>query len=170
MDYKNIIRDVPDYPKPGILFKDITTLWKNPSAFKSSLDELAENYRKMNITKVIGAESRGFIVGAPVAYILGAGFVPVRKKGKLPAGTISESYALEYGEAALEIHQDAIEPGENILIVDDLLATGGTCEAMIRLIRNLGGNTLGAAFLVELEFLHGREKIDAPVFSLIKYE
>jgi adenine phosphoribosyltransferase len=170
MDYKKIIRDVPDYPKPGILFKDITTLWKDPAAFKDSIEELSRRYVGMGIKKVLGAESRGFIVGAVAAYILGVGFVPVRKKGKLPAPVISEKYALEYGEAEIEIHQDAIEKGEKVLIVDDLLATGGTCGAIIKLVEKLGGEVAGAAFLVELEFLKGRGNIDVPVFSLIKFE
>lgn len=170
MDYKKVIRDVPDYPKPGILFKDITTLWKDPAAFKDSIEELSRRYVGMGIKKVLGAESRGFIVGAVAAYILGVGFVPVRKKGKLPAPVITEKYALEYGEAEIEIHKDAIEKGEKVLIVDDLLATGGTCEAIVKLAEKLGGVVVGAAFLVELEFLKGRDKIGVPVYSLIQYE
>ena len=170
MDYKKIIRDVPDYPKPGILFKDLTTLWQDSAAFKESIEQLARQYVGKGIRKVVGAESRGFIVGAVAAYILGVGFVPVRKKGKLPAPVISEKYALEYGEAEIEIHKDAIEKGEKVLIVDDLLATGGTCGAIVKLVEKLGGEVVGAAFLVELEFLKGREKIEVPVFSLIKYE
>jgi adenine phosphoribosyltransferase len=170
MDYKKIIRDVPDYPKPGILFKDLTTLWQDSAAFKESIEQLARQYVGKGIRKVVGAESRGFIVGAVAAYILGVGFVPVRKKGKLPAPVISEKYALEYGEAEIEIHKDAIEKGEKVLIVDDLLATGGTCGAIVKLVEKLGGEVVGAAFLVELEFLKGREQIKVPVFSLIKYE
>ncbi len=170
MDYKPTIREIPDYPKKGILFYDITTLWKDAAAFKSAIDELAAKYAGKGITKVVGAESRGFIVGAPVAYLLGAGFVPVRKKGKLPAEIVSKSYSLEYGEAVIEVHKDAVEKGEKVLFVDDLLATGGTAGAAIELIRSLGGDVVAAAFLVELEFLNGRKLLTGTdVFSLVKY-
>jgi len=171
MDFKSYIRDVPDYPKAGILFKDISTLWKDPKAFKQSIDEVAKHCKKLKkkIDKVVCAESRGFIIGAPLAYLLGAGFVPARKPGKLPAECISKSYALEYGEASVHMHKDAIMKGENVLVVDDLLATGGTCTAMTDLVEQLGGNVVECVFLVELEFLKGREKIKHPVYSLIKY-
>lgn len=171
MDLKAFIRDVPDYPKQGILFKDISTLWKDPKAFKHSIDEIVKHCKKLKvkIDKVVCAESRGFIIGAPVAYLLGAGFVPARKPGKLPAESISKSYALEYGEASVHVHKDAILKGENVLVVDDLLATGGTCNAMADLVEQLGGNVVKCIFLVELGFLKGKEKLKYPVFSLIEY-
>ncbi len=169
MDFKAFIRDVPDYPKPGILFKDITTLWKDPRAFKPSIDALADHLKGKKIDKVLAAESRGFIVGAPLAYILGAGFVPARKPGKLPSHAVSKNYSLEYGEASIHIHSDGIQKGENVLIADDLLATGGTCEAMIRLVEELGGNVVECVFLVELSFLKGRDRLKQSVFSLMTY-
>ena len=169
MDYSSFIRDIPDFPKKGIIFKDITTLLKDPKAMKRSIDDLANEYRDKKIDKVAGAESRGFIFGAAVAYLLDAGFVPIRKPGKLPADTLSKSYSLEYGTATIEIHKDAISKGEKVLIVDDLLATGGTTKAMIDLIRMLGGEIVGCAFLIELEFLNGRNGIDVPIFSLVTY-
>lgn len=171
MDFKASIREIPDYPKKGILFYDISTLWKDPGAFGKSIEELARHCKKskVRIDKVLGAESRGFIVGAPLAYLLGAGFVPARKPGKLPGESISKSYALEYGEASVHVHKDAIRKGENVLIADDLLATGGTCKAMIELVEELGGNVVECVFQVELEFLKGREKIKHPVYSLVQY-
>lgn len=170
MNLKKYIRNVPDFPKPGIQFKDITTLWKDNKAFKESIDLLYQRYRDKKIDKVVGAESRGFIIASPLAYLLNAGFVPVRKKGKLPYRKINVVYELEYGTDSLEMHEDAIQEGENILVVDDLLATGGTMEAIIELVKKLGGNIIEAAFIVELEPLNGRKKIDAPVFSLVKYQ
>ena len=170
MDLKKYIRNVPDFPKEGIQFKDITTLWKNNKAFKESIDLLYERYRDKKIDKVVGAESRGFIVASPLAYLLDAGFIPVRKKGKLPYKKIDVIYELEYGTDILEMHEDAIQKGENVLIVDDLLATGGTMCAIVELVRKLGGKIIETAFIVELEGLKGREKIDVPVFSLVKYE
>ncbi len=169
MDYTSYIRDVKDFPKEGILFKDITTLWKNGEAFKSSIDDLYRHCGGKGIQKVVGAESRGFIVGAPLAYLLGAGFVPARKPSKLPAKTVSESYSLEYGSASIEIHEDAVRAGERVLIVDDLLATGGTCAAIIKLIERMGGKVEECLFIIELEELKGRDKIKYPVFSLLKY-
>jgi len=169
MDYASLIRDVPDFPKKGIIFKDITTLWKNPEGFKNCIDDIYNHCKGKKIHKIVGAESRGFIVGAPVAYLLNAGFVPARKPGKLPSESISKSYALEYGEAAIEIHKDAIEKGENVLIIDDLLATGGTTSAIIELVEQLGGRVMECIFIVELEFLNGRKNIKYPVYSLIKY-
>ncbi len=169
MDYSAMIRNVPDFPQKGIQFKDITTLWKDAAAFKNSIDEIVKHCAGKKIQKIVGAESRGFIVGAPAAYALGAGFVPARKPGKLPAETVSMSYSLEYGEASIEIHKDAITRGENVLIIDDLLATGGTSRAIAGLIEKLGGNIIELIFLVELEALKGREKIKYPVFSLIRF-
>jgi len=169
MDLEKYVRNVPDFPKPGVQFKDITTLWKQNTAFRESIDILYERYKDRNIHKVLGAESRGFIVASPLAYLLNAGFVPVRKKGKLPYRQVEVTYDLEYGTDTLCIHEDAINSGENILIVDDLLATGGTVRAMIDLVKQLSGNLTEIAFLVELEFLNGRSGIDVPVFSIIKY-
>lgn len=169
MDLKEFIRNVADFPKQGIQFKDLTTLWKENKAHKESIDILCNRYRDKNISKVVGAESRGFIVASPLAYLLGAGFVPVRKKGKLPYKQVEATYELEYGTDTLTIHEDAIQKGENVLIVDDLLATGGTLKAMTELIRKLGGTIIEAAFLVELGFLKGREKVDIPIFSIVKY-
>lgn len=169
MDLYAYVRNVPDFPKPGVQFKDLTTLWKDPAASRESIDRLHRRYRDRGIQKVVGAESRGFIVGAPLAYLLNAGFVPVRKKGKLPYKQVEATYALEYGTDTITVHEDAIEKGEKVLIVDDLLATGGTVSAMVDLIHKLGGSILEAAFLVELEFLKGRGKLQIPVFSLLQY-
>ena len=169
-ELKRLIRDVPDFPKPGIVFKDITTLLRQPDAFRTVIDRFVERYRGEKIDLVLGIESRGFILGPPVAYMLGAGFVPVRKPGKLPAETVGEVYSLEYGSDGLEIHSDAVEPGQSVLIVDDLLATGGTARAAVALVRRLGGTVVGLAFLIELDFLNGREKVpDLSVFSLLRY-
>lgn len=169
-ELRNYIRDIPDFPKEGILFKDITTLLKDKGALKKSIDLLAKKFRKERIELVVGAEARGFIFGAALAYKLGAGFVPVRKKGKLPAKTKRVEYALEYGTDILEMHEDAIRPGSRVLIVDDLLATGGTVRAVTDLVRSQEGVIVGVAFLVELKFLKGRNKLKGlPVYSLIKY-
>jgi len=169
MELKNYIRNVPDFPKPGVQFKDLTTLWMDKDAFSESINILYNRYKNKCIDKVVGAESRGFIVGSPLAYLLNAGFVPVRKKGKLPYKQIEMTYDLEYGTDTLTIHEDSIKKRENILIIDDLLATGGTIKAVIDLVKKLKGNIVEVAFLVELEFLHGRKKIDVPVFSIAKY-
>lgn len=169
MDLSSLIRDVPDFPKQGILFKDITTLWKDPQGLKQSTDELAKRYMNKGITKIVAAESRGFIVGSPLAYLIGAGFVPVRKPGKLPSKVISESYELEYGTDTLTIHEDAITKGDKILIVDDLIATGGTLHAIIKLVETLGGSIEEICVLVELSFLNAREKLNKPIFSLIEF-
>lgn len=170
MDYKALIREVPDFPKPGILFYDITTLLKDPQAFRSIIDRLITRYRDQGIAKVVGIESRGFILGSPIAYHLGAGFVPVRKPGKLPADCFEVKYNLEYGSNSLAIHRDAVEMGERVLIVDDLLATGGTAAATVNLVRQLGGQIAGLVVLVELEALKGRDKIDGcDVHSIIRY-
>ena len=169
-DLKARIRDIPDFPKPGIIFKDISTLLKDPHAFKKSVDLLAKKYRKEQIDQVVGVEARGFVFGATLAYKLGAGFVPVRKKGKLPYKTRGVTYDLEYGTDTLEIHEDAINPGNRVLIVDDLLATGGTTKAVTELVKQAQGEIVGVAFLVELRFLKGKEKLkDFPVYSVIKY-
>ena len=164
------IRDVPDFPKAGIVFKDITPLLADPVAFSSVIDEMVVNFGRGNVDKVVGMEARGFIIAAPVAYHFGAGFVPVRKAGKLPHEVDREEYALEYGSATLEIHKDAIEPGERVLIVDDVLATGGTARATARLIERLGGKVVGIACLIELAFLSGRDAIsDYEFFTLLRY-
>ena len=171
MDLASTIRSVPDFPMEGILFYDITTLLKNPAALKMSIDQLAEYYQGKNIDLIVGMESRGFIFGVPLAYQLGVGFAPIRKPGKLPAQSIAESYDLEYGSNTLEIHTDAIEKGQRILIVDDLLATGGTAKASCNLVEKLGGDVVGLAFIIELTFLNGRDKLkDYEVFSLLKYD
>ncbi|MFB3041846.1 MAG: adenine phosphoribosyltransferase [Candidatus Poribacteria bacterium] len=170
-DLKSFIRNVPDYPKPGIGFKDITTLLIDGPAFREAVDLLAERFQNQEIKKVVGIESRGFVFGSVIAYKWGVGFVPVRKPGKLPAETISEEYDLEYGTDSLEIHRDAITPGEKVLIVDDLLATGGTAQATVNLINRLGGEIAGIAFLIELSFLNGRQKLNGyDVLSLMEYD
>lgn len=153
------IRDVPNFPREGILFKDITTLLQDASAFRQAVDLMAQTYRDKSVALVVGVESRGFIFGGALAYLLNAGFVPVRKEGKLPGQKISESYALEYGSAVLEIHKDAIKPGEAVVIVDDLLATGGTARATANLVQQLGGRVVGISFLIELKFLKGAENL-----------
>lgn len=168
---KSYIRDIPDFPSPGIMFRDITTLLSNAQAFHSTIENLLKPYRTVHVDKVVVIESRGFIFGTPMAYQLGAGVVPVRKPGKLPADTLTEEYELEYGKNSLQIHTDAIEPGEKIIIVDDLLATGGTVDATIRLVNDLKGEIVGISFLAELSSLQGRNRItDYPVYSLIQYE
>ena len=170
-DLKSAIRNVPDFPKPGIGFKDITTLLKQPEAFRQAIDDLANHFADRKIDVVVGVESRGFILGGALAYKWGIGFVPVRKPGKLPAATYSETYELEYGTDTLEIHQDAIQPGQHVLIVDDLLATGGTLEATTRLVERCGGKVAGIACLIELTFLNGREKLkNYDFFSLVQFD
>jgi len=168
---KRLVRTVPDFPKPGILFYDITTLLKDKKGFAQLIDALAAHYIGKDIDLVLGIEARGFIFGPALAYRLNAGFVPVRKPHKLPAPTARVAYDLEYGTDALEIHLDAIQPGQRVVIVDDLLATGGTMEATIQLVRQLGGRIAGLAFAVELDFLKGRERFsDLDVFSLLHYD
>ena len=170
MDLKEWIRDVPDFPKQGIIFKDITTLLKEPEAFKKAIDLMAVNYQTRKIDRIVAIESRGFIFGSALAYQLGTGFVPVRKPKKLPSKIEREEYALEYGTDALEIHVDALEPGEQILIVDDLLATGGTASAVVRLVEKLKANVAGLGFLIELGFLNGRDKLQGyEIHALIRY-
>lgn len=171
MDLKSLIREVPDFPKPGISFKDITTLLKNGEALRHVTDQFAAHFQSANPDVVVGAESRGFLFGAPLAYKLGTGFVLVRKPGKLPAATEKVSYDLEYGQDSLEIHADAIKPGQKVLIVDDLLATGGTISATAELVKRLGGEIVGFAFIIELDFLKGRDKLAGyDVLSLVHYD
>ena len=170
-DFKSLIRHVPDFPKKGILFYDITTLLKEKGALKEVMARLVDLYRDQAVDLVVGVESRGFIFAPTVACLLGAGFVPVRKPGKLPAETITETYDLEYGQDSLEVHRDAIREGQRVLLVDDLLATGGTAAATVRLVRRLGGQVMSALFLVELEFLNGRSRLpDVEVVSLLQYQ
>jgi adenine phosphoribosyltransferase len=170
-NFKRLIRNVPDFPKKGILFYDITTLLKDARALKEVLDLLASRYQNQHIDLVLGVESRGFIFAPPLAYQLGAGFVPVRKPGKLPAETLKVTYDLEYGQDTLEVHKDAIQKGQRVLVVDDLLATGGTAAAAIQLIEQLGGAVAGLAFLVELEFLSGRKRLNGyDVYCLLQYQ
>jgi adenine phosphoribosyltransferase len=167
---KKIIRDVPDFPKKGIIFKDITTLLKHPQLLKQAIDAMTAPFLEAEIDQIVGIESRGFIFSPILAYRLGTGFIPIRKPGKLPAKTVKVSYALEYGEDALEIHEDAVRKGDRVLIVDDLLATGGTAQAARKLIEKIGGEVIGFVFLVELTFLNGRKKLgDVPIHSLVKY-
>jgi adenine phosphoribosyltransferase len=169
-DLRAKIREIPDFPKPGILFYDITTLLKDPAAYRSAIDLMLAPYRDDQIDLVVGMESRGFIFSAPLAYLLGAGLVPVRKLGKLPAETITVEYALEYGSNTLEIHRDAIQPGQRVLIVDDLLATGGTVHGTIELVERLQGEVVGVGFLVELDALKGRDRLQGHrVESVIRY-
>jgi adenine phosphoribosyltransferase len=170
-ELRSKIRDIKDFPTEGILFKDITTLLKDPPAFRFVVDHLASRYQSAAVDVVVAVESRGFIFGGALAHQLQAGFVPVRKLGKLPGKTIEVEYELEYGRDALAIHEDAISPGQKVLAVDDLLATGGTMAATLRLIEQLGGQVVGVAFLIELAFLHGREKLKQfPIHALITYE
>ena len=168
---KKLIREVPDFPKPGILFYDITTLLKDPAGLKAVIDALRDRYARTKVDLVLGVEARGFIFAPALAYALGAGFIPVRKPKKLPARTVREEYQLEYGSDSLEIHADAVQPGQSVLIVDDLLATGGTAAAVARLVEKLGGKVAGLGFVVELDFLKGREKLGGyDVFSLLQYD
>jgi len=167
---KALVRDVPDFPQPGIVFKDITPLLANEIAFSSVIDLIVVHFGRGNVDKVVGIEARGFILASPVAYHFGAGFVPVRKKDKLPWETESEEYELEYGTATLEIHRDGVDPGERVLIVDDVLATGGTARATAGLVERIGGKVVGIAFLMELGFLNGRNQLDGyDLFTLISY-
>lgn len=170
MNLKQYIRDVPDFPKPGIIFKDITPLLGDAKAFAALIDSFVEKYRNSGITKICGIESRGFIIGAALALRMGIGFVPIRKAGKLPYKSIKRQYSLEYGTDAIEIHQDAVGKGEKVLLVDDLIATGGTAEAAVALLQDVGADVVGIAFAIELEFLNGREKFDkSKIFSLLTY-
>ena len=170
-DVKAKIRAVPDFPKPGIIFRDITTAFKDAKTLQTMIDYFCEQFKDTKIDYVAGIESRGFILGMPIAYKLNAGFVPIRKPNKLPAATYSQEYELEYGTDKIEVHRDAFEQGSNVLIVDDLLATGGTAEAACKLVKKTGANLVGIAFLIELTDLNGREKLtDAPqIISMLKY-
>jgi adenine phosphoribosyltransferase len=170
---KSRIRTVPHYPKQGIQFRDITTLLKDPVGLRATVDELARRYRDVKIDKVAGIESRGFIVGAPLAYVLGKGFIPIRKKGKLPAETIGHDYELEYGTDRIEIHTDAIQKGDRVLLVDDLIATGGTAEAACKLIEKMGGKVVECSFIIDLPDIGGRARLEKhghKVFALCEFE
>ncbi|MFB5268025.1 adenine phosphoribosyltransferase [Paenibacillus enshidis] len=170
MDYKQYIRVIPDFPQPGISFKDITTLLNRGDIYRQAIDELRVMVSDLKIDLIAGPEARGFVIGAPLAYALGVGFVPIRKSGKLPGETVEAGYDLEYGSDKLAMHNDAVKPGQNVLIADDLLATGGTISTSVNLVRQLGGNVAGAAFLIELAELNGRAKLpDVNVFSLMTY-
>ena len=170
MNFKDYIRVIPDFPQLGISFKDITTLLNNGAKYREAIDEMKKLVAELKIDLIAGPEARGFVVGAPLAYALGVGFVPIRKKGKLPHETIEVSYDLEYGTDTLAMHNDAIKPGQNVLIADDLLATGGTIATCVELVRQLGGNVVGTAFMIELEDLNGRSKLpDIDVFTLLTY-
>ncbi|WP_300279424.1 adenine phosphoribosyltransferase [Peptacetobacter sp.] len=170
MNLESKIRNIQDYPKPGIGFKDITTLLKDGEAFKQAIDTIVDNLKDKEIDYIVGPEARGFLLGAPVAYALGVGFVPIRKPGKLPAEKVSYEYELEYGTDIIEIHKDAIEEGKKVVLIDDLLATGGTIEAATKLVESLGGEVVSIQFLIELEFLNGKEKLKGyDIESIIKY-
>jgi adenine phosphoribosyltransferase len=170
-EVKKAIRTIPDYPKPGILFYDITTILQEPKHLIAVVDALVDRYASMKIAKILAMESRGFIYAAPLAKEIGAGFVPLRKAGKLPYKTVSETFELEYGTDSLEMHEDAVSPGERVLLLDDLLATGGTAAASAKLARKCGAEVVEAGFVIELTFLNGREKLDGlPVFSLIQFD
>jgi adenine phosphoribosyltransferase len=172
-DLLKAIRTIPDYPKPGILFRDITTLLGNARAFRRAVDELVHPYAGMKIDKIAGIEARGFILGGAVAHQLSAGFVPIRKKGKLPHETVSVSYSLEYGIDEMEMHKDAISPGEKVILVDDLIATGGTAEGAVKLLRSMGAEIVAACFIIDLPDLGGRKKLEAldvSVRTLISFE
>ena len=171
MNLKNTIRSIPDWPIKGVIFRDLTTLMQQPDAFRGSCDVLYDRYKGINIDKIVGIDARGFVFGAVLAYKLGIGFVPVRKKGKLPSKTIQETYSLEYGEDTLEIHEDAVQKGETVVIVDDLIATGGTVGATVKLVKKLGADIYECAFVVELPDLNGRDQIqDCNVYSITKFE
>ena len=171
MHLKQNIRSIPNWPIKGVIFRDLTTLMQDPNAFRYSCDILYDRYKDKNLDKMVGIDARGFVFGAVLAYRLGIGFVPVRKKGKLPHKTIEQSYSLEYGEGILEMHEDAVTPGEKVVIVDDLIATGGTAGATVKLVKQLGADLLECAFVVELPDLKGREQIlGCPVFSITEFE
>ncbi|CAM3293006.1 adenine phosphoribosyltransferase [Lactiplantibacillus plajomi] len=170
LDLKKYVASVPDYPEPGIIFRDISPLMADGEAYREATDQIVKFARDKKVDMIVGPEARGFIVGCPVAYELGIGFAPARKKGKLPRPTVKATYDLEYGQSALYLHKDAIKPGQNVLVTDDLLATGGTISATIKLVEELGGNVVGTAFLVELKDLHGRDKIkDYEILSLMEF-
>jgi len=173
MPIKSRIRTIPHYPHKGIMFRDITTLLKDPIGLRTTIQEITNRYQELQIDKIVGIESRGFIIGAPVAYQLGLGFVPIRKQNKLPAETVGRDYQLEYGSDRIEIHVDAIQPGERVLLIDDLIATGGTAEAAVKLIRDMGGIVVECCFVIDLPDVGGRErleKMDCKVYSLCAFE
>ena len=171
MDLKQTIRSIPDWPIKGVIFRDLTTLMQDPDAFRESCDILYERYKDKNLDKIVGIDARGFVFGAVLAYRLGIGFVPVRKKGKLPHKTIEQSYSLEYGQGTLEMHEDSLSPNEKVVIVDDLIATGGTVGATVDLVRQLKADLIECAFIVELPDLKGREQIhNCPLFSITQFE
>jgi len=173
MEIHDYIRAIPDFPEEGIVFRDVSTLFNDPRGFRMAIDQLLHPFAGRPIDKVAALEARGFILGGAIAHQLSVGFVPIRKKGKLPWKTLAEEYTLEYGNAIMEIHEDAIKPGEQVLLVDDLIATGGTCEAGIKLIRALGGNIISAAFIIDLPELGGRKRVEAldcPVHALCEFE
>lgn len=173
LDLKSLVRTIPDYPKPGIMFRDVTTLLKHTAGFKACIERLAEPYRTAGIEAVAGIEARGFILGGAVADRLGTGFIPLRKKGKLPWRTVGQDYELEYGTDIIEVHEDAMSPGERVLIVDDLIATGGTAEAACKLIERVGGVVVGAAFVIDLPEIGGAKRLESrgvPCHSLIAFE
>ena len=171
MDLKSRIREIPDFPQKGVLFRDITPLLKDPQAFRYAVDSFADRFRGLGVDAVLGIEARGYVFGAPLAYALGAEFVIVRKLGKLPWLTVKVEYALEYGTSALEMHKDALDPGQRVVIVDDLLATGGTAQAAVNLVEGVGAQVAGLAFVVELAGLKGREKLKGyPITSLVTYD
>lgn len=171
MELKDYVTTIPDFPKPGIMFRDITTIVSSPDGFKLAIDQMIDSLKGLDFDLIAGSESRGFVFGTPVAYALGKGFILVRKKGKLPRETISEEYDLEYGTATLEMHKDAVKPGQKVVIIDDLIATGGTTEAMIKMIERLGGEVVKICFVMELAGLGGRKKLSGyDVVSLISYE
>ncbi|MFC4618121.1 adenine phosphoribosyltransferase [Camelliibacillus cellulosilyticus] len=170
MNFKDYIKIVDDFPKEGIVFKDITPLMQDGAAFNAAINKIAEYAEQKNAEVIVGPEARGFIIGCPVAYKLGLGFVPVRKNGKLPREVVKVDYGLEYGKDALTIHKDAIKPGQKVIVMDDLLATGGTIEATIKLVKQLGGDVVGLAFLIELGYLNGRHKLgDYDIFTLMQF-
>ncbi len=173
MELREAIRTIPDYPKPGIMFRDVTTLFGDARAFRTTIDRMVQPFAGVRIDKVAGIEARGFIIGGAIAHQLSIGFVPIRKKGKLPWRTLAQSYDLEYGQDTVEIHEDAVKPGENVIVVDDLIATGGTCEAGIKLIERAGGTVVGCSFIVDLPELGGRKRIEAmgkTVLTLVDFE
>lgn len=170
LDLKKYVASIPDYPEPGIIFRDISPLMADGEAYREATDQIVQFARDKHVDMIVGPEARGFIVGCPVAYELGVGFAPARKKGKLPRETVKATYDLEYGQSALYLHKDAIKPGQNVLVTDDLLATGGTISATIQMVEELGGNVVGTAFLVELKELHGRDKIKGyDMLSLMQF-
>lgn len=170
MDLKDVIRTIPDFPEPGILFRDITTVLQDPDALRQAIDQVVDSLTGVDFDLVVGPESRGFIFGVPVSYIMKKGFIPARKAGKLPYKTVAKTYKLEYGSAAVELHEDAIKPGQRVVIVDDLLATGGTCKALVELIEEMGGVVVAMTFLIELDELGGRSLLNGyNVSSVLNY-